>query len=131
MRLLLDTHILLWALFEPDHLDDSTKQLISDPRNEVHVSVASIWEVEIKHLKFPDRMPYSAKIILDAIDKSDFLLDAIQAKDIVAVEPFAAQKIHSDPFDHILMATAAAEDLLLITQDEVIKSYKGTPVRLS
>ena len=64
MKVLLDTHILLWALSNDRRLPERAKRLIEDAENDIFYSIASLWEIEIKHLAHPDAMSVSSKEIL-------------------------------------------------------------------
>lgn len=72
MRILLDTHILLWALSNDDKLPEKARELIIDEENEIYYSVISLWEVEIKHLAHPDIMPVSAEEIFGYCKQSGY-----------------------------------------------------------
>ena len=127
MRLLLDTHLLLWAAATPERLSEAALMLMADPENVLHFSVASLWEVVIK----------------SSLGREDFKVDAARLRrgltdngynelPIVAghaVEVANLPPLHRDPFDRILVAQAKYEGLLLLTADEQVAAYSG-PVRL-
>ena len=125
MNILLDTHTLLWTLFNNDSLDEDVKRIIEDRKNKLFVSVVSLWEIEIKHNKRENEMPYCAQQIQDIIDKSDFELLPLSGQDIGNLGLFINQKIHNDPFDHMLMSTALTRQMYLMTHDENIGKYKN------
>ena len=130
MELLLDTHILLWALFEPERLSESTKSLIEDMDNRIFVSMASLWEIEIKHRRRPDTMPYSAELVLGAISFTDFRLLPITEHHVLGLGSFLEQNIHNDPFDHLLLAASSTEQMTLLTHDENIARYHNALLRV-
>lgn len=125
MKLLLDTHTLLWALSNDDKIE-SVKEIINNLTNEIFVSAASLWEIEIKHNIRPESMPFSAKKIVEIINNStDFIILPIDQNNICSLDMIIKQGIHKDPFDHLLLATAASSNLKLLTHDEKIGQYKG------
>ena len=94
--------------------------LIDIRYNDIYLSIASLWEIEIKHIKHPQEMPYSAKEIYnDAKTSYKFLsIDQNHVQELSSLDD-----IHSDPFDKILMAQAKAESLEFVTADEKIAQY--------
>ncbi len=117
MRYLLDTHVFIWAMEENKRLPRDIKSKISDPNNEIFVSVTTIWEIIIKKrkgLKIP-------KDILGGIKKSNFVLLSIDINHVLEVEKLPG--IHKDPFDRILISQTKVENLTLITSDEKIWKY--------
>lgn len=123
MRLLLDTHIFLWAVAGSPLLKSPARRLI-ESAEEVYVSAASIWEVAIK--------ARLGKIVADpleltaAIEASGFIelpVSAVHAAGVALLEPH-----HNDPFDRLLIAQAVAEPLKLITVDEILAMYSDVVV---
>ena len=128
MKLLLDTHTLIWVITNSAKLPEKIKTIVNNKNNIIYVSVASLWEIEIKHLKKAELMPYDAKSILRAIERSDFELIDVKKDYILGLEPIVNQSIHSDPFDHLLISMAKNDDLTLITHDSKVKEYKDVDV---
>lgn len=118
MRLLLDTHIFLWALAGSTRLTRSTRQLIENAEV-AYVSAASIWEVAIKaRLGKIDADPHE---LAAAIESSGFLelpVTAAHASGVALLAPH-----HNDPFDRILVAQALSEPLRLVTADPILVKY--------
>ena len=124
MRILLDTHIALWAIVDDKRLPSNARDLIADMRNEIFVSVASIWEITIKHglsRSHANDMPVSGEDALGFFRKSGYHLLTIQAEHAVAVG--SLPDLHKDPFDRMIVAQALAEPLRLITHDRVLGGY--------
>lgn len=127
MRLLLDTHILLWALLKPSLLPAGAAGLIEDRGNSVYYSAASIWEIAIKSAQRRDTFPPGPDVV-----RSASALAGIQA---LAVTPAHASAVfdlpdhHRDPFDRMLIAQARCEPLLLLTADALLARY-GDHVRV-
>jgi PIN domain nuclease of toxin-antitoxin system len=125
MRLLLDSHTVLWAATDDDRLPDNVRELIADRRNRVVVSVASTWELTLKALAGRLRLPEPPAAYFDGLVR-DFGLDLLAVRQgHVAALP-ELPEIHEDPFDRMLVAQALVEDLDLVTGDERIRRY---PVR--
>ncbi|WP_133000545.1 type II toxin-antitoxin system VapC family toxin [Luteimonas arsenica] len=123
MRLLLDTHVLLWALDDPARLGRKTRSLIE--RSEVLVSVASLWEISIK--AGLGKLQIEPGDVFDAIEPSGFDVLPVQAEH--AIEVFSLGLMHGDPFDRLLVAQAVSERITLLTFDHALSSY-GPSVRL-
>jgi len=118
VKLLLDTHILLWWLTEPQKLGKKIDASIADISNEVWISVATIWELSIKHKLGRIELPHNFIEILHA-EKVQILPIATQHALAIIDLPM----IHQDPFDRMLIAQAKCEDLVLVTKDTMIKKY--------
>lgn len=117
-RLLLDTHILLWVLAEPKKLKPELRELISDGANEVYVSAASAWEIEIKQTLGKLRAPEDLEAQLAAARLEEL---PVRIKHAVAMRRLPPW--HRDPFDRLLIAQARVEQLTLVTRDEKFRSY--------
>ena len=121
MRLLLDTHLLLWALAEPDKLGSKARSVIEDPENEVLFSAASIWEVAIKAgLGRPDFAVRPEAIARAAIE-AGFAELPVRAE--VAARVADLPPHHRDPFDRLLVSQAQAETMALLSADTNIRRY--------
>ena len=118
MKILLDTHILLWWLADDQRLPSQAAATIEDPDIDVVVSAASAWEISIKHavgrLEAPDDM-------LEAVAASDFGALAITAAHAVAAGRLPPH--HADPFDRMLIAQAQTEGFTLVSVDKRFSDY--------
>ncbi|KPF80414.1 hypothetical protein IP88_00390 [alpha proteobacterium AAP81b] len=125
MRLLLDTHIALWLLYRDDRLPVAARALFDEPESELVVSVASLWEIAIKHQldrgKRNDRMPVSGETARVDLEVAGIVLLPITA--VHAVQAGLLPRHHSDPFDRMLVAQALAEPLRLVTADKALAAY--------
>jgi len=120
MRILLDTHIFLWAVAGSPLLKPAARRFIADA-DEVYVSAASIWEVAIKsRLGKINADPHE---LAAAIDASGFLELPVTAAHAAGVAQLELH--HNDPFDRLLVAQALAEPLKLVTADEVLMKYSN------
>jgi PIN domain nuclease of toxin-antitoxin system len=132
VRLLLDTHILLWAAGAgPDATDlgempAAAEALVVDPTNELFFSAASIWEVAIKASLGRSDFRADAHLLRRGLLDNGYQELAITGGHAAAVSQLPA--IHKDPFDRLLVAQATAEGLTLLTADAIVSSYPG-PVR--
>ena len=126
MKLLLDTHLLLWAAGAPERLSATARALIDDPANTPIFSVASLWEIAIKRgLGRPDFQVDPRRLRRGLLDNGYEEL-AITSAHVVAVD--ALPPLHRDPFDRLLISQAITEGLLLLTADARLAAYPG-PVR--
>ncbi len=126
MRILLDTHVLLWALTEDKRLPAIASKMIEDLSNAIYCSVASLWEISIKHAVHPDLMPTDAETLKELCKEAGYELLSIEPRHIIALESLeaAGQKpIHHDPFDRILIAQAKSDSMVLLTADALISRY--------
>lgn len=128
MKLLLDTHLLLWAALALDALPPKAQALMSDPDNRLLFSPVSIWEVAIKtSLKRPE---FSAdpRLLRRALLDNDYEELSITGEHATAVADLPL--IHRDPFDRFLIAQALAAGVMLVTADDVVARYPGPIMRV-
>ena len=131
MRLLLDTHVAIWAIAGAPGLSKTARDLIGDPANEVIVSAASLWEIGIKHRLARGglgRMPISAAEALGYFQAAGYELLAISPAHAVAAADLPP--LHADPFDRTLVAQSLAEPLRLLTHDAQVAAYGETIIRV-
>ena len=122
MKLLLDTHVIIWALEDSPKLPLKIRDMIIDDGNEIYVSVISLWEIAIKHKKIPDQMPFSSMQIRDYCQRAGYIFLSLNLDNINVYEKndFSA---HLDPFDQILVAQSATHNMRLLTHDEKLTKY--------
>lgn len=122
MRLLLDTHTLLWFALTDPQLSGTATSLIMDPANEKLVSPASYWEIAIKISvrKYALSKPYEV-FMYEAIDKNGFGYLHIEPKHTAAVTTLPFH--HKDPFDRLLIAQTIVEGIPIISGDPVLDAY--------
>ena len=123
MKLLFDTHLLIWVANNDTRLPAAARILASDPINECYFSAASLWEAAIKQsLKRPDFRVDLVRL------RSQLLLNGWRELAVTgnhAVETVNLPPIHKDPFDRLLVAQAQAEGIALITSDSIVARYPG------
>ena len=122
MKLLLDTHIFLWFISGDARLRWAWRKEIQDPRNEVFLSVVSLWEAIIKYQLGKLPLPQPPETYLPAQRArhliADLPLDEISVTQLAQLLP-----LHRDPFDRVLICQAQAHGLLLVTADPLITAY--------
>ena len=118
MRLLLDSHALLWALADPKRLHAKATAAITDPRSTVYFSAASAWELEIKTQRGKLSLPEGW---LEAAEETGFVQLPVTAAE--ARESARLEWHHADPFDRMLVAQAQIHGLTLVTKDPLIRPY--------
>jgi len=122
VRLLLDTHVALWAAKTPERITADIRSMIEDPAIDVCVSAASIWEIAIKRgLGRGERPPFAAAESIEVFRRLRFDLLLISAEHAAAVE--GLPRIHGDPFDRLLVAQAMVEQVQLVTLDKRLAGY--------
>jgi len=117
MRVLLDTHLLLWALASPSKLSKKARQRIES--SEVFASAASIWEISIKCAL--GKLVAKPAQVLAGVEPAGFAhlpVSGEHAAKVVELPP-----IHKDPFDRMLVAQALVEPMILLTDDDVLGGY--------
>jgi PIN domain nuclease of toxin-antitoxin system len=128
MRLLLDTHVLLWALAGSKRLSDEARELIESSDNEVLFSAASIWEIAIKTQILRAELGVDAETIIAAARNTDFTELAVSAEHAAGVAALPVH--HKDPFDRLLMSQAITEPARLVTADRALAAYSRDLVML-
>ncbi|MGI8737392.1 MAG: type II toxin-antitoxin system VapC family toxin [Candidatus Eremiobacter antarcticus] len=121
-RVLLDTHIFLWAAGAPERLSPAARDAIQDPKNEVFVSAAVVWEVVIKHAAGKLRLPSSPiTYVPSAIAQLGFYHLPITHEHVLAIASLPNH--HPDPFDRVMIAQARFEGMTLISADRRVARY--------
>ncbi len=122
MKILIDTHYLIWALIDSSKLSESDREIFLNPNNEIFYSTISIWEIAIKRMN-----KKSFKGIPEVIDqlslKAGFNELKLDKKHIFEVTTLKDIKGHKDPFDKILLAQAKSEGVRFLTKDEDLLQY--------
>jgi PIN domain nuclease of toxin-antitoxin system len=136
VKLLLDTHVALWAVVNDSRLSAKARRMILDDDNDLIVSAASVWEIAIKYalgLKMADRpgggaVPFDGTEAVRFFREAGFAMLPVTARHAAAVE--SLPPIHADPFDRMLVAQAFAEPLGLLTGDPKVLAYGGTTISI-
>ena len=126
MNILLDTHILLWALTEDPKLPQKAISFINDKSNVIFYSVVSIWETAIKHIKSPEKLSVSHHELVNFCKGArfkDLTLDVWHVDALETLRRPDNAPPHHDPFDRILIAQAKSEDMTFLTHDDNLALY--------
>jgi len=118
MRLLLDSHVIVWCGAFPARLRPETQAALRSPANEVFLSAASVWELGLKVARGKLTLPpdYAARLL--AVGFKELPVTVAHADRALRLPP-----LHGDPFDRLLIAQALAEGMILVTSDRTITSY--------
>lgn len=122
MKLLLDTHVLLWVLADPDRLQPETHRTLADAANAVFVSVVSLWEIVVK-CRVGKLEADLAAITAQLAPASKMQLLGITPQHLHALTILPFREQHRDPFDHLIIAQAISEGMTLVTQDQNAPLY--------
>lgn len=126
MKILIDTHIAIWAVLNDPKLPEKAKDIILDEKNEIFYSTASVWEITIKHMLHPDKIRMSGSLLETGCEDNGYIVLPVFNKHVSALETLKRPKNaprHNDPFDRIMVAQAKAEDLMFLTHDSLIPYY--------
>jgi PIN domain nuclease of toxin-antitoxin system len=126
VKILLDTHLLLWTAVRPDRLPGAARVLFEDPANELLFSVASVWEIAIKRALGRPDLRVDPSVLRRASLENGYGEMAISSDH--AITACLLPPIHKDPFERILVAQATVEAITLLTSHPIVARYPG-PVR--
>jgi len=126
MKLLLDSHLLLWAAGSPERLPVAARSLLEDPDNELMFSAASLWEIAIKRGLGRNDFQVDARVLRRGLLDNGYSELPVTSEHAVAID--ALPPIHRDPFDRILITQAQLEGITLVTADATVAQYAG-PIR--
>jgi len=127
VKILLDTHALLWWLTDSDRLGEKARKLVADPANDILVSMASFWEIAVKIRV--GRLEADLEEIMTAVSSEGFTLLEIARSHCRTLMTLPAH--HRDPFDHLLIAQAITENALFLSEDGHASSYPVQVMRCS
>ena len=128
MKLLLDTHILLWAAQGAEQLSSKAKALIEDPENQLYFSATSLWEIAIKNKLGRADFKVDLAVLRRNLLDNGFEEIAINSAHIIGVD--ALPNIHKDPFDRMLIAQTVVEGVTLMTADSAVAEYPVAVIKI-
>jgi PIN domain nuclease of toxin-antitoxin system len=130
MRLLVDTHLAIWAVTNDARLSSRAQALLTDPQNSTFVSAASIWEIALKHRLARDRadMPISGEDAVRFFERAGFQLLPVSPAHAAAIDQL--RTVRADPFDLLLLAQANSEPMRLVTHDARLAGHDGSIIRV-
>lgn len=122
MKLLLDTHIFLWFISADSRLPILFKDAIREPNNTIYLSVASVWEIIIKHNLGKMPLPQSPEIYIPR-QRQVHRIKSLPISESSLKSLVSLSNLHRDPFDRILISQALNHNLTIVTLDQAIKNY--------
>jgi PIN domain nuclease of toxin-antitoxin system len=128
MKLLLDTHLLLWAVGPDERLSAKARGLMSDPDNELCFSTVSIWEVAIKHGRGRDDFEVDPRLLRRGLLDNLYRELPVTGEHAVAIANLPL--LHRDPFDRMLVAQSMVEGIMLLTSDPLVAQYPASVQRV-
>jgi PIN domain nuclease of toxin-antitoxin system len=123
LKLLLDTHVLLWAAGEPEKLSGAARALLDDANNELIFSAASLWEIAIKRGLNRDDFRADPRALRRGLLENGYFELPISGAHAATLD--LLPKFHKDPFDRMLVAQSIVEGITLITMDDAVAQYPG------
>jgi PIN domain nuclease of toxin-antitoxin system len=126
VKLLLDTHLLLWAALQPDRLSATARTLLLEPKNELLFSPASLWEVAVKRNLGREDFRVDPRVFRRSLLDNGYTELPITSEHAVSLDSLPS--LHNDPFDRMLIAQATVEGVTLLTADDLVSHYPG-PIR--
>lgn len=123
MKLLLDTHLLIWAVEESEKLSAAARAHLDDPANDLLFSAASIWEIAIKYGRGRADFRVDPRLLRRGLLDHGYIELPVTSAHAVAIG--SLPPLHKDPFDRILVAQSAVEEILLLTADPLVAQYQG------
>ncbi len=126
MKLLLDSHLVIWAAMGSNRLSAKARKLLEDPQNELYFSAASLWEIGIKNGLGRADFEVDARVLRRGLLDNGYQELPITGAHALAID--GLPPIHKDPFDRILVAQATIEGITLLTFDTMVAQYPG-PIR--
>ena len=121
MKILLDTHIAIWALYDSSKLPSDISKYLLDYDNDIYYSLVSAWEIEIKHNV--GKLEISAEEFMSNADSAGMNFLPITKKHIARLSSLPIKDDHRDPFDRMLISQSIVEKMLLLTVDEKVRQY--------
>ena len=128
-EILLDTHIILWAILRDSRLTDKINGYLLNPNNEIYYSIASMWEVQIKYDR--KKLPVSGAEFMHYCEESGYHklpIDDLHVKELAGLKRDESAPPHNDPFDRIMLSQAKAEGFTFLTHDPFFRGYNESCV---
>lgn len=131
MKILLDTHILLWAMMDRPALSPKSREIIAENRKNLCYSIVSIWEIAIKHRLHPENLLSSGTDVVKLCKEANLRSLSLTNEHIAAFEKLTRANnapSHKDPFDQILISQAIAENMVFLTHDKTLQHYDSADI---
>lgn len=126
MKILLDTHILIWFFGGDEQLSAKAREIIADSANKIYYSILSVWEVEIKHAARPDRLSMTGERFLNHCERLGFTQVPVDVEHVLEVKNLTRKENtppHHDPFDRLMICQAIVDEMIFMTHDARIAEY--------
>lgn len=126
MKILLDTHIAIWALIDDPQLSSKAREIILSSDNDIYYSTVSTWEILLKHSKDKTNLELSPEMFVNYCGEAGFIPLALRNEHVLGVRTLKHSDgfpPHNDPFDKLLLAQAKVEGMLFLTHDSRIPEY--------
>ena len=127
MKILLDTHILVWFHTRNEELSEKAWNILLNPENEIYYSSINVWEAQLKHLKHSDEINFSGDELNYMSEKAGLKCLYVKPQHCTELKTLIyaenAPHPHKDPFDRMLICQAKSENMLLMTHDSLIPYY--------
>ena len=128
MKILLDTHVIIWTLTNDPRLSPAVRKMILSPENIIAFSTVSLWEIALKNQKSPDKCPYREREILQYCLASGYECMNILPSHVLALRELQVKEGRTlsnlDPFDRLLIAQAKAENCVILSHDSNLENYQ-------
>lgn len=122
MAYLLDTHAFLWFVSGDAQLPEYARSIIKDVQKSCFLSVASLWEITIKHQKGKLELGISLTDLFEFVDRNQIEIITINYEHLLQLSKLP--EYHSDPFDRLIISQAISEELVIISRDKLFKQYE-------
>lgn len=123
MKFLLDTNVILYTISDDPVLPDEAREAINSNKDELFLSVVSIWEIVIKHAKNPSLLPVSGEYVARYCSESGIQFLPVTKEHVLAVSGLKTENSHTDPFDRLLIAQSKCEAMTFMTCDGELEGY--------
>jgi PIN domain nuclease of toxin-antitoxin system len=123
MRLLLDTHVLLWAAGKPEKLSRKARKMLDDPDCSLVFSAVSLWEIAVKHALGREDFRADVRLLRRGLLDNGYEELALTSEHAIALDTLPP--LHKDPFDRMLLAQSHVEGIMLVTADALVAQYPG------
>ena len=123
MRVLIDTHYVMWSAIHPTHMESWARKLIEDLKNEILVSAASIYEISLKvrYGKIPEAVEFESDQILNIENRLGYTILPLEPESLLRAARFA--NAHADPFDRMIAAQAIQHNLPVLSTDQKLDAF--------
>lgn len=129
---LIDTHVAIFTMCNHNELNREFISILEDLNSKIYISMVSVWEVAIKSIKHPDKIPVNEKEFVKYCEKMEFDFLPIKASHILNIRNLKLKNniSHKDPFDKLLVSQSVCENLTLCTRDTLLLDYDVNNIKI-